>query len=151
MVERYDSNIHASFKRSIHICINAHSAPFTIYIQVPLCVILKDRHSKMKLTELIPFLKDKSKWDNLLTKFNIDKESEEILIYATEHLDIESEVILIELEKTDDKLETTINGVRHIQILPSSLAKDLIENDFSQMTGDFEIAKRLLEYCINDA
>jgi hypothetical protein len=66
-------------------------------------------------------------------------------------LDIESEVILIELEKTDDKLETTINGVRHIQILPSSLAKDLIENDFSQMTGDFEIAKRLLEYCINDA
>ena len=64
---------------------------------------------------------------------------------------VRSEVILIELEKTDDKLETTINGVRHIQILPSSLAKDLIENDFSQMTGDFEIAKRLLEYCINDA
>jgi len=123
----------------------------TLHIAKTLCVILKDRHSKMKLTELIPFLKDKSKWDNLLTKFNIDKESEEILIYATEHLDIESEVILIELEKTDDKLETTINGVRHIQILPSSLAKDLIENDFSQLTGDFEIAKRLLEYCINDA
>ncbi len=40
MVERYDSNIHASFKRSIHICINAHSAPFTSYIQVPLAVML---------------------------------------------------------------------------------------------------------------
>ena len=105
----------------------------------------------MKLTELIPFLKDKSKWDNLLTKFNIDKESEEILIYATEHLDIESEVILFEIERTDDKLETTINGVRYIQILPSSLAKDLMENDFSQMKSDFEIANRLLEYSINDA
>ncbi len=116
-----------------------------------LCVILKDRLPKMKLSELIPYLKDNKKWESLLTNLNIDKESEEILIYATEHLDIESEVILIELEKTDDKLETTINGVRHIQILPSSLAKDLIENDFSQMTGDFEIAKRLLEYCINDA
>ena len=105
----------------------------------------------MKLSELIPFLKDENKWDTLLTKFNIDKESEEILIYATEHLNIESEVTLIEIEKTDDKLETTINGVRHIQILPISIAKDLIENDFSQTTSDFEIAKRLLEYSINDA
>jgi hypothetical protein len=48
-------------------------------------VILKDRLPKMKLSELIPYLKDNKKWESLLTNLNIDKESEEILIYATEH------------------------------------------------------------------
>jgi hypothetical protein len=105
----------------------------------------------MKLTDLIPYLKNEKKWDNLLVELNIDTNSEEILIYALHKLDINSDILLIELEKTDDNLEIYIEGNKYVQFFPYSLAHELTTIDFVNLETDSKIAQRLIEYSINDA
>ena len=105
----------------------------------------------MKLTDLIPYLKHADQWDDLLADLRIDNNCEEVLIYALDKLDIDSDILLIEVEKTEDNLEITLEGKKYIQILPYSLAFDLTTNDLSNLENDLDIAKRLIEYSINDA
>jgi hypothetical protein len=118
-----------------------------------LCVIKKNTTFKMKLTELIPFLKNEDKWNNLLADLKIDTETEQVLIYALDKLDIDSDILLIELEKTEDNLFITIDEKKYIQIFPYSIANELITFDFVNLNlnSDFDIAQRLIEYRINDA
>jgi hypothetical protein len=104
----------------------------------------------MKLIDLIPYLKNSDKWQELLGGFGIDGNSEEILIYALDTLHIESELLLIEAEKTGDNLVIELNGKKYIQILPTSLAKELITIDFLNLKTDLEIAQRLIEFRIKD-
>ena len=105
----------------------------------------------MKITDIIPYLKDTNKWGDLLADSNIDPNCEEVLIYALDKLDINSDILLIELEKAGDNLEITLGGKRYIQILPYSLAQELITIDLSNLKTDLDIAQRLIEYSINDA
>jgi len=104
----------------------------------------------MKLTDLIPYLKNADKWNELLTKLGIDLTTEKVLIYALDKLELDSEILLIELEKTEDKTEIELNGKKYIQILPTSLAQELLI-DISNLKTDIDIAKRLIEYSVNDA
>ena len=87
----------------------------------------------------------------MLTDSHLDVNCEEVLIYAVNKLNINSDIILIELEKTGDYLEITLDGKKYIQILPYSLAQELVTFDFSNLNSDIDIAQRLIEYCINDA
>lgn len=105
----------------------------------------------MKLTDIIPYLKDTDKWEDLLADLNIDNNCEEVLIYALDKLDINSDILLIELEKTEDDLEINFEEKKYIQIFPYSLAYELITIDFSNLKTDLDIAQRLIEYRINDA
>ena len=105
----------------------------------------------MKLPDLIPFLKDIDKWKIFLVKLGIDENCEEVLIYALEKVDINSEILLIELEKTNDDLEIILEGKKYLQILPASLSQELVINDFANIKAEKEVAQRLIEYCINDA
>ena len=104
----------------------------------------------MKLTDLIPYLKNPNKWNDLLAELGIDLNTEEVLIYALDKLELDSEILLIELEKTEDEIEIELNGKKYIQILPTSLAQELLI-DLSNLTTDIDIAQRLIEYSINDA
>jgi hypothetical protein len=114
-------------------------------------VILKTTTPTMKLTDLIPYLKHADKWQDLLGDLRIDTNCEEVLIIALDKLDIDSDILLIELEKTENNLEITLDGKRYVQLLPYSLAYELITIDFSNFKTDFDIAQRLIEYSINDA
>lgn len=105
----------------------------------------------MKITDLIPYIKDTNKWDGLIADLHLNTNCEEVLIYALDKLDIDSDILLIELEKSGDDLEIILNGKKYIQILPYSLAQELIKIDFSNFKTDLDIAQRLIEYCINDA
>lgn len=105
----------------------------------------------MKLTDIIPYLKDIDKWEDLLTDLNIDNNCEEVLIYALDKLDINSDILLIELEKTEDDLEINFEEKKYIQIFPYSFVYELITIDFSNLKTDLDIAQRLIEYRINDA
>lgn len=116
-----------------------------------LWVILRAKVETMKLTDIIPYLKNKDKWEDLLADLQIDPNCEEVLIYALEKLDINSDILLIELEKTEDDLEIYFEEKKYIQIFPYSLAYELITIDFSNLKTDLDIAQRLIEYCINDA
>ena len=99
----------------------------------------------MKLTELIPYLKHIDKLNNLLSDLRIDINCEEVLIYSLDKLDIDSSIFLIELEKTKDKLEITLEGKKNVQLIPNSLAHELITIDLSNFGTDFEISQRLIE------
>ena len=105
----------------------------------------------MKLTDLIPYLKQPDKWEDLLAYLGIDTNCEEVLIYAHDKLDINSDILLIEVEKTEDDLEIILEGKKYVQILPYSLAYELITIDFGNFKTHLEIAQRLIEYSINDA
>jgi hypothetical protein len=105
----------------------------------------------MKLTDLIPYIQDTNKWNVLLADLHADNNCEEVLIYALGKLDIDSDILLIEAEKTEDNLEITLVGKKYIQILPYSLAFELTTIDLSNLKTDSDIAQRLIEYSINDA
>jgi hypothetical protein len=105
----------------------------------------------MKLTDLIPYIKDTHKWNDLLSDRRIDNNCKEVLIYALDKLDINSDIILIEVEKTEDNLEITLEDKKYVQILPYSLAHELTTIDLSNLKTDIDIAQRLIEYSINDA
>jgi hypothetical protein len=47
----------------------------------------------MKLTDLIPYLKHADQWDDLLADLRIDTNCEEVLIYALDKLDIDSDIL----------------------------------------------------------
>lgn len=105
----------------------------------------------MKLTDLIPYLQDTAKWDSLLSASGIDADTEEVLIYALDKIELESDLLLIEIEKTEDDLEIDLDGRKYVQILPSSLAQELVTIDFVGLLSDAAIAQRLIQYAINDA
>lgn len=105
----------------------------------------------MKLTDLVPYLENVNKWDDLLADLGIDTNCEEVLIYALDKLDIDSDILLIEVGKTEDNLEISLEGKKYVQLLPYSLAKELITIDFSNFKTNFDMAQRLIEYSINDA
>ena len=105
----------------------------------------------MKLTNLIPYIQDLDKWEGLLADLSIDLNCEEVLIYSLDKLDINSDILLIELDKTEGKLEITLEDKKYVQILQYSLAYELVTIDFANLSTDFDIANRLIEYSINDA
>ncbi|WP_295794147.1 hypothetical protein [Mucilaginibacter sp.] len=106
----------------------------------------------MKLINLIPYLKSANGIAELFKLNNLNIKSEVILIYMIEFLTIDSEIVLFEIEETEDDLLFQKNGISYIQLFPVNYAKELIE-DFSRLgyDDDLKIARRLLEYRINDA
>ncbi|MEP6612669.1 MAG: hypothetical protein ABJA76_12315 [Mucilaginibacter sp.] len=106
----------------------------------------------MNLINLIPYLKSSNGIAELYKLNNLNVESEVILIYVIELLTIDSEVVFFEIEETEDDVLYQKNGINYIQLFPVNYAKELIE-DFSGLgyDDDLKIARRLLEYRINDA
>jgi len=106
----------------------------------------------MKLINLIPYLKSTNGIADLFKLNNLNIKSEVILIYMIELLTIDSEIVFFEIEETEDDLLFQKNGISYIQFFPVNYAKELVE-DFSRLgyDDDLKIARRLLEYRINDA
>ena len=108
----------------------------------------------MRIIDLIEYLIEPKRLRELLDKFNINEESEAILIYMKDALDIHSEISLFEIEETEDDLYFTKDNVQYIQLFPVDYAIDLIESDLYLKAKGFsmeEIGKRLLEYRLRDA
>ena len=108
----------------------------------------------MKLTDLIPYLVNTEQLNDFYSTQKLNTDSEALIIYMVNDLNIESEVSIFEIEETEDQLIFEKDGVRYIELFPIEHASQLIEFDLNlKRTGfsDIEIAKRLLEYRINDA
>ena len=108
----------------------------------------------MKLKDLIDFLNDTDLLDKLYQQEGLNKDSEAILIYMKDFLNIESEIILLEIEETEDNVVFVRDGIRYIQLFPLEYTIDLIEFDLDLKNKgytNFEIAERLLEYRERDA
>jgi len=105
----------------------------------------------MTLQELIPYLKNEQLLLRLYELKGINPESEAILIYFKNYLSLENEITLFEIEKTDDNIEYVGNNEKFIQLMPITLATELIYKDFASLTDNLEIATRLINYAIYDA
>jgi hypothetical protein len=108
----------------------------------------------MKLINLVEYLVDPEKLEELYRKENLNIESEALLIYMHGDLSIDSEIIFFEIEETEDDLVYEKDGSKYIQFFPVNYAVELIETDLGlkgKGYSDLEIANRLLEYRIKDA
>ncbi|HEY4148597.1 MAG TPA: hypothetical protein VGM41_06705 [Chitinophagaceae bacterium] len=109
----------------------------------------------MKLVDLIEFLKDQDILEQLFEKENLNTDSGAINICMKRALDIESDIGLIEMEKTGGNLSFEINDIPYVELFPAYHAMEIVESYFGGNIGsrynNLEIAKRLLEYRIKDA
>ena len=106
----------------------------------------------MKLIDLIPYLRDTSKFTELYKKNKLNTESEAISIYMKEKLSIDSDIVLFEIEETEDKILFKKNDIQYVYLLEITLALELFENlvRIGFIEGSL-IAQRILDYGINDA
>jgi hypothetical protein len=108
----------------------------------------------MKLTDLMEYLVDPQKLQQLYAEQDLNPKSEALLIYMKELLDINSEIQIFEIEETADDVLFKKNGVSYIQLFPVDYAVSLIELDLDLKNrgySNLEISRRLLEYRLNDA
>lgn len=108
----------------------------------------------MKLVDLVPYLIDPSRLEELLQVSHLEGESEALIIYLERILDLGAEIRFFPIEETKDEILFTKDGVTYIQFFPLDYAVELIESDLELKNRGYsvlEIASRLLEYRVNDA
>lgn len=108
----------------------------------------------MTLEHLIKYLVNPENLYDYLHSQGLNTESEALLIYIHEDLNIESEISILEVEETEDDLIYEKQGIKYIQLFPIEYAIDLIENDLNLKDkgySDLEIAEKLIEYRRYDA
>jgi len=108
----------------------------------------------MNLVEIIKYLTDPEKLKELYKEQGLNTESEALLIYMQETLNLDSEISFFELEETEDNLFFEKDGKQYIQLFSLDYAVELIELDLNLKDkgySDMKIAERLLDYRKNDA
>jgi hypothetical protein len=107
----------------------------------------------MRLTTIVDYLINPSKLDELYEREGLNSESDTLLIYMSDTLDIHSEIQFFDMEETEDELVYQKNGMTYVQLFPVEYAIELIDD--LDLRGknytDSEIARRLIEYRIKDA
>jgi hypothetical protein len=58
----------------------------------------------MKLIDLIKYLTNPKNLDKLLQELELNPESEALLLYMNEDLDLTAEITIFEIEETEDEL-----------------------------------------------
>ncbi|MBL7881290.1 MAG: hypothetical protein JNN23_15765 [Chryseobacterium gambrini] len=107
----------------------------------------------MKLEDLVKYLGNSMKFDELYDLLKLNKESEALLIYMEDQINLESDTYIFEIEETDDYLTYENSGLKFIQLFPLEMAQEMVEeylNIYNNITSH-EIAQRLIDYRINDA
>jgi hypothetical protein len=108
----------------------------------------------MKLEELIGYLLDNDRLEELYRMQDIGLKSESILIYMKDSLTLNSEIVLFEIEETNDEIVYQKKETKYIQFFPIEYTISLIELDLNLKNKGYtnlEIAQKLLEYRENDA
>lgn len=108
----------------------------------------------MNLLNLTKFLLAPERLEELFIEMNVDLESETLLIYMKDSLNLESEIAIFPIEETEDDIQFKKGNINYYQLFPVETAIELIETDLDLKNkgySDLDIARRLLEYRLNDA
>lgn len=108
----------------------------------------------MKLPELINYLTNPEQLQTIYKEQGLNEESEALLIYLKEELDVKEDIAIFEIEETDDDLLFQKDGIQYVQLFPIVHAIDLIEFDLDLKDkgySNLEIAQKLLDYRKSDA
>jgi len=107
----------------------------------------------MKLVDLIGYLVD-DKLDQLYQDQKLNTESEYVIAYMQDEIDLESDIAFFDCEETDSMIIHEQGGVTYIYLFEVSYMVRLITDDLrlkGRGYSHLKIAKRLLKYRINDA
>lgn len=108
----------------------------------------------MTYIDLVGFLINPEILKKLYSEMDVNPQSEVLLIYLKNALELDSEISIFEIEETEDDLVFEKEGVKYYQLFSIDYAIDLIENDLKLKNKGYstrEIAQRLLNYRLNDA
>jgi hypothetical protein len=108
----------------------------------------------MKLADLVAYFRTGSTISDLIQRESLDAHSDQIVVYLKDSLDINSELVFIEIEKTNDDIELVYNEKRYVGLFSLGQTHDIIL-DYLHSTknsySNIEIAENILNYRINDA
>ncbi len=109
----------------------------------------------MKLIELVKYLESDEELLNFYNANKFSAETEAILVYMTNSLEIESDIFFFTIEETEDNLRFEKEGRKYLQLFPLDFGVQYYsyfeEVFLTEKYTDIQKAKRLLEYVINDA
>ncbi|WP_295230294.1 hypothetical protein [uncultured Chryseobacterium sp.] len=108
----------------------------------------------MNYLNFVDYLINPEKLESLYKKLQVNEESEALIVYLKDSLDLTSEISIFGIEETDGDLVFKKDGTKYIELFPIDYAVDLIESDLDLKDRGYSneyIAKRLLEYRVNDA
>ena len=109
---------------------------------------------KMNLVELINYFRSEGNQTEFFKNNSLDTESEVIEIYMQKPFSIENTIKLFEVEKTEGEIEFDFNDSKYFNLIDFYYFFDFIEESKSKKNksmSDSELAKVLLDYCVNDA
>jgi hypothetical protein len=108
----------------------------------------------MNLIQLIDHVKNMTEAKKLAESQIPNVEFNQVDIYMKDRLDLNSEIIFVDAETTDYKVEIEIEGEKYINLFPLNMLQEMVEAQKSKIFNrrtDLEIAERLLEYRNKDA
>ena len=105
----------------------------------------------MNLIDFIKYLKNKKKLAQYMSKHYPDIDYYDAEVYLKGSLSIESELMIFDGEKIAGMIEMEVNGQKYYNLFSLDFLLEVF-NDYSKTSGtDIEIARRIINYRINDA
>ncbi|WP_142685410.1 hypothetical protein [Chitinophaga polysaccharea] len=107
----------------------------------------------MKLIELIDHLKTASKAEQLRNQQIPDVEYDLVELYMKDSLSFESEIAFFDAETIPGYIIIEMDGIRYKNLFSLNLIQEMVEEYVAEYPNwsDLDIAKRIMEYRINDA
>ncbi|MBC3538585.1 hypothetical protein ACFSC6_06450 [Rufibacter sediminis] len=109
----------------------------------------------MTLVELIKYLESETQLQKLYQEINLDTESEAVLAYMKDSLNLNSDIEFFSIECTDDEIEFEKDGIKYYQLFPLEYGVEIysyFDDEFRRKKySDIDKAKRVLDYIVNDA
>ncbi len=104
----------------------------------------------MNLIDLIHLFRRGQDFEEFCQLKSLDLTTEVVEIYMEKPFHIESQVSFFEIEKTGGRIEYTCNNKKYYNLFDFYFFTDFLQ-EFSDDSTNEDIAKRLIDYVINDA
>ena len=105
----------------------------------------------MKFIELIKVLKNKQALNKYLNENYPEIDYYDAEVYLENKIDIDSDFKIFDFNKIDGKIEMIQENKKYINLFTLDLLVDIFEDFKKKYSSIHDVAKRIIEYRINDA
>lgn len=112
------------------------------------------KNNNMKFINSIDHLKRLNDVVKLIESELPNVDFRQVNTYLEGELDVESNIAFFDAEVIPGDVEMELNGLKYINLFPLVMLQEMVEawhNNYGQKLSDYEIAKGILKYRINDA
>ena len=105
----------------------------------------------MNLLDLVVHLADPRPQDTFFLDQGVDTTSEHLSVYMRGAQGLETDIVLLGVEETDEEMDYHKDGAHWVNFLPLYMVEEIVEGGVAAHKSPVEIATRVLEYASNDA